>query len=103
MLVLTKYQRGQNVGVDKTYASTKCWRRQHISVDKMLASTKCWRRQSWWRQNVGAEKNGADTEESPYCLARQNPQLLASAGLLALLKISYVSLMVLLSLHAVVK
>jgi hypothetical protein len=64
----------------------------------MLASTK-----SWWRQNVGAEKNGADTEESPYCLARQNPQLLASAGLLALLKISYLSLMVLLSLHAVVK
>jgi hypothetical protein len=36
-------------------------------------------------------------------LARQNLQLLASAGLLALLKISYVSLMVLLSLHAVVK
>jgi hypothetical protein len=75
MLVLTKY--------DKTYASTKCWRQQHISVDKMLPSTK-----SWWRQNVGAEKNVADTEESPYCLARQNPQLLASAGLLALLKIS---------------
>jgi hypothetical protein len=64
----------------------------------MLASTK-----SWWQQNVGAEKNGADTEESLYCLARQNPQLLTSAGLLALLKISYVSLMVLLSLHAVVK
>jgi hypothetical protein len=75
MLVLTKYQRGQNVGVDKILVATKCWRR----------------------------KNGADTEESPYCLARQNPQLLASAGLLALLKISYLSLMVLLSLHAVVK
>ncbi len=98
MLVLTKYQRRQNVGVDKTYASTKCWRRQHISVDKMLASTK-----SWWQQNVGAEKNGADTEESLYCLARKNPQLLASAGLLALLQISYLSLMVLLSFHAVIK
>jgi hypothetical protein len=83
-------------------ASTTYQRRQNVGIGKMLASTKCWCRQSWWRQNVGAEKNAADTEESPYCLARQNPQLLASAGLLALLKISYVSLMVF-SWHAVVK
>ncbi len=92
LLASTKYTRWQNTRVDKMLVLTKYQRGQNVGVDKILVATKCWRR-----------KNGADTEESPYCLARQNPQLLASAGLLALLKISYLSLMVLLSLHAVVK
>ncbi len=58
----------QNTGVYKILALTKCWRRQNTGVDKILASTKSWR-----GQNVGA-----DAEESPYCLARQSPQLLTS-------------------------
>jgi hypothetical protein len=77
----------------------KIWRRRRaIKTDLKifekrgkLLSTK-----SWHRQNVGA-----DAEESPYCLARQSPQLLTSPR--PPLKISYVSLMVLLALHAVVK
>ena len=77
MLVLTKYQRGQNVAVDKTYASTKCWRRQHISVDKMLASTKCWH-----RQNVGVDKILVATKcwrRKKWCRHRRIPLLFGLA------------------------
>jgi hypothetical protein len=87
MLALTKYQRRQNICLDKMLALTTYQHRQNAGVDKILALTKCWRRQ----------KDGADAEESPYCLARQNLQLLASP-----LKISYVFPMVLFSLHALV-
>ncbi len=61
-MALTKYWRWQNTGLDKILASTKSWRRQNLGVNKKLAQTYV----------------GADTEESPYCLARQSPQLLTS-------------------------
>jgi hypothetical protein len=64
----TKYWRQQNTGVDKISALTKSWRQQKAGANKMLAQQKCWS-----SQNVGA-----DAEESPYCLARQSPQLLTS-------------------------
>jgi hypothetical protein len=71
-------------------ASTKYGRQQIPGFDKILASTKSWRRQ----------KDGPDAKESSYCLAWKSP---AADFSQAPLKISYVSLMVLLSLHAVVK
>jgi hypothetical protein len=55
ILLLTKYSRRQNVGVDQIFASAK--RQQNTPVDKMLASTKYPR-----QQNVGA-----CVEASLYC------------------------------------
>jgi hypothetical protein len=101
-----------NIGADKTLPATKYWRRQNIGkisatteikgVDKILALTK-----SWCRQNLGVNKKLAQTK----CWRRRRriPLLLGSAESTAAdfsptsLKISYVSLMVLLSLHAVSK
>jgi hypothetical protein len=67
-------------------ASTKYWRRQNLGVNKKLAQTKCWHR---CRRIIllfgsAAESTAADFSQTS-------------------LKISYVSLMVLLSLPAVVK
>jgi hypothetical protein len=84
-LASTKYSLGQNVGVDKTLASTKCWRRQNTHVDKILVSTKCWRRNRKIPLLFGsAESTAADFSQTS-------------------LKISYVSRMVLIPLHAVAK
>jgi hypothetical protein len=94
-LAPTKYLRRQNIGAEKYWrwqkllASTKFPHRQNHSLDEISASTK-----SRCRQNVGA-----DAEESPYCLAWHSPQLLTQTSL----KISYVSLTVLISLHALPK
>jgi hypothetical protein len=86
----------KNIGGDKIYASTKYWHQQNIGVDKNLAPIKYWRRQKlgvdkrWrrrWRISLllgSAESAAADFSQAP-------------------LKISYFSLMVLLSVHAVVK
>ncbi len=96
----TKHWRRQNIGTNKIHASTKIlastkdWRRQNIGVDKIRVSTK-----SWHRQEAGADKC--------WCRSRRIPLLFGLAETTAVdfsqtsLKISYVSLMVLLSLHAV--
>ncbi len=68
ILALTKYSGRQNL-----LPTTKYWRRQNIGVNKILVSTKYWR----W-QNTCVDKMLADAEGSPYCLARQSPQLLTS-------------------------
>ncbi len=90
-MVLTKYTlqqnywRQQNIGVDKILASTKCGRQQNLGVDKKLVQTKCWRRRRRIPLLFGSsESAAADFSQTS-------------------LEISYVSLMVLLSLHAVVK
>jgi hypothetical protein len=84
-LASTKYWRRQNIGVDKILASTKYWRQQNLGVDKKLAQTKCWHRRRRIPLLFGsAESTAADFFQTS-------------------LKISYVSLMVLLSLPAVVK
>jgi hypothetical protein len=85
LLALTKYRWRQNIGVNKIRASTKSWPRKNLGVNKELAQTKRWLRR------------------------RRIPLLFASAKSIAAdfsqaqLKISYISLMVLLSLHVVVK
>jgi hypothetical protein len=77
--VLTKYWHPQ------IRASTKSRRQQNLGVDKKLAQTKSWRRRKRIPFLFGsAESTAADFSQAP-------------------LKISYVSMMVLLSLHAVVK
>jgi hypothetical protein len=102
ILASTKSWCRQNLGVDKILASTKSWRRQNLGVDKILASTKSWR-----RQNLGIDKKLAQTKCWRRC--RRIPLLFGSAESTAAdfsqtsLKISYISLMVLLSLHAVSK
>jgi hypothetical protein len=64
---------------------TKSWHRQNLGVNKKLAQTKCWRRHRRIPLLFGsAESKAADFSQTS-------------------LKISYVSLMVLLSLHAVTK
>jgi hypothetical protein len=68
-------------GVDKILVSTKYWRRQNTGADKIWVPTKYWR-----RQNVGA-----DAEGSAESTAADFSQ--------TLLKISYVSLMVLIPLR----
>ncbi len=66
-------------GVDKILASTKSSRQKKSPVNKNLASTKSSRRQkSCVDKNLAATNVGADTEESPYCLAQQSPQQLTS-------------------------
>jgi hypothetical protein len=74
---------------------TKYWRRQKISVDKILAHGNYWRRQNigadgnyWRRQNIGIDKILAST---------------AADFSQTSLKISFVSLMALIPLHAVAK
>ncbi len=85
LLAPTKYWCRQNTGVDKILVSTKSWHRQKLGVDKKQAQTKCWRRRRRISLLFGpAESTAADFSQTP-------------------LKISYVSLMVLLSVHAVVK
>jgi hypothetical protein len=69
----------QNIGVNKIRASTKPWPR------KILPSTKSWRR----RRRITLLFGSAESTAADFSQAQ--------------LKISYVSLMVLLSLHAVVK
>jgi hypothetical protein len=83
-------------------AATKHWRRQYthvdkiIGVNKILASTKCWR-----RQNISVHKKMSQTQKNPLTVW---PSESTTADLSQTsLKISYVSLMVLLSLHAVIK
>ena len=66
ILVLTKYRRRQNIGVDKILASTKYLRCQNVGIDKILALTKCWR-----RQNIGIDKILALTK----CCCRQNTRV----------------------------
>jgi hypothetical protein len=79
------YWRRQKIGSDKILASTKYWCQLNLGIDKKLVQTNCWRK------------------------CRSIPLLFGSAETTAVdfsqtsLKISYVSLMVLLSLHAVVK
>jgi hypothetical protein len=58
----------RNIGGGKILASTKYGCRQNPGLEKILASTKSWRRQI----------DGADAEESLYCLPRKSPQLLTS-------------------------
>ncbi len=76
-------------GVDKILASTKYSRGQNVGVDKILSSTKCWRRQNTHVDKIPllfglAESTAADFSQTS-------------------LKISYVSKMVLIPLHAVAK
>jgi len=64
---------------------TKCWRRQNIVVEKISVSTKSWRRRRMIPLLFGlAESTATDFSQTS-------------------LKISYVSLMVLIPLHAVAK
>jgi hypothetical protein len=78
------------IAVDKILASTKYWRQQNIGVDKILALTNYLRRQNVGRRRRisllfgSAESTAADFSQTS-------------------LKISYVSLMVLIPLHAVAK
>jgi hypothetical protein len=107
-LASTKYPRRQNIGTDKIHVSTKLlaltkyWRQQNIGVDKIRALTK-----SSNRQNLGVDKSWR--RQKDWRRSRRIPSLLGSAESTAAdfsqapLKISYISLMVLLSLHAVVK
>jgi hypothetical protein len=97
ILALTKYWRSQNIGGGKIFAPTEI-----IDVDKIPTSTKFPSQQNFrvkqnktksrCQQNVGA-----DAEESPYCLSTASDFSQTS------LKSSCVSLMVLISLHAVAK
>jgi hypothetical protein len=88
-----------NIGIDKNLASTKTWRRQKFGVDKNLASTKTWR-----LQKLGVVKKLAQTER--WRRRRRISLLLGWAESAAAdfsqapLKISYFSLMVLLSVYA---
>jgi hypothetical protein len=85
LLVSTKYWRRQNIGVRQNMGSTKSWHRQNLGVDKKLAQTKRWCRRRRISFLLGsAESTAADFSHAP-------------------LKISYFSLIVLLSLHAVIK
>jgi hypothetical protein len=79
IIAVTKISRRQNIGADKILVSTKIRRQQKSRTDRTLASTKILR-----QQNVGAESTAADFSQT-------------------LLKISYVSLMVLIPLNAVAK
>jgi hypothetical protein len=96
-LAATKYWRRQNIGGDRNY-----WRRQNSRVDKIPALTKSRR-----RQNLGIDKISASTK--CWRRHRRSPLLFCTAESTAAdffqtsLKISYVSLMVLISLHAVTK
>jgi hypothetical protein len=84
-LALTKYRCQQNTGADKIWASTKYGRQQNLGVNKKLAQTKRWHRCRRISLLLGsAESANADFSQAP-------------------LKNSYFSLMVLLSLHAVIK
>jgi hypothetical protein len=93
-LAPTKYKRRQifryylsrqNIGVDKILALAKYRPRQNPGINKILVSTKSWRRRRRIPLLFGsAESTAADFSQTS-------------------LKISYVSLMVLLSLHAVTK
>ncbi len=91
-----KYRCRQNIGADKIYASTKYMRQQNICVNKMWAGTK-----SWHWQNLASTKRWRrrrrislllDSEESVAADFSQAP-----------IKISYFSLMVMLSVNSVVK
>jgi hypothetical protein len=83
--LLQNYWRRQNLGVNKILVSTKYGRGQNLGVDKKLAQTKCCHRSRRIPLLFGsAESTAADFSQTS-------------------LKISYVSLMVLLSLPAVVK
>jgi hypothetical protein len=83
--VPTKYRPRQNIGADNISASTKYWHRQKLGINKKLAQTKRWHRRSRISLLLGlAESAAADFSQAP-------------------LKISYFSLMVLLSVHAVIK
>jgi hypothetical protein len=119
-LAPTKYSHRQNL-----LASTKYWRKQNINIDKVLAATKYWGQQKFGfdkniavgkisvstkyshQQNVGIDKMLASTKS--WCRRRRIPLLFGSAESTAAdfsqtsLKISYVSLMVLIPLHAVAK
>jgi hypothetical protein len=82
--VTIKTRRQQNLGADKNLVSTKYIRQQNIGVDKILPRTKSWCRHRSVSLLLGsAESAAADFSQAPL--------------------ISYFSLMVLLSLHAVVK
>jgi hypothetical protein len=83
--ISTKYWRQQNTGVNRIWALTQSWRRQKLGVDKKLAQTKRWRR----RMRISLLLGSADSAAANFSQA--------------LLKISHFSLMVLLSVHAVVK
>jgi hypothetical protein len=73
------------MGIDKILAPTKSWRLQNLAVVKKLAQTKCWYRRRRIPLLFGlAESTAADFSQTS-------------------LKISFVSLMVLLSFHAVIK
>jgi hypothetical protein len=74
-----------NIGVNKILASTKYGRRQNPGLEKILPSIKSWRR----RRRITLLSGSAESTAADFSQAQ--------------LKISYVSLMVLLSLHAVVK
>ncbi len=81
----TKFSRRQNSRVDKILASSKILRHQKSCVDKNLASTKCWRRCRRIPLLFGsAESTAADFSQTS-------------------LKISFVSRMVLIPLHAVAR
>jgi hypothetical protein len=84
-LASTKYWRQQNVGFNKILTLTKCWRRQNIGVEKISVSTKSWRRRRMIPLLFGS------AESTPTDFSQTS------------LKISYVSLMVLIPMHAVAK
>ncbi len=92
-----KYRSRQNIGVDKILASTKSWRRQNVGVDKIWASTKI----------LASTKKVAQAERWRGCsrisLLLGSTESAAADFSQAPLKISYFSLMVLFSMHAVVK
>jgi hypothetical protein len=104
-LARTKNWHGQNTRVDRIYC-----RQQNISVDKKPALTKsrCWQNvgvTKYWRwQNIGVNKKLAKIK----CWRRRRriPLLFGSTAAdfsQILLKISYISLMMLIPVHAVAK
>jgi hypothetical protein len=83
--VSTKYWRQQNTGVNRIRAPKKSSRRQKLGVDEKLAQTKRCRR----RRRISLLLGSAESAAANFSQAQS--------------KISYFSLMVLLSVHAVVK
>ena len=108
-LAPARYWRRQNIDGNKILAPTKYtrrqnylrlqnyWRRQNIGIENIYASTKSWRQ---WK--AGADRKLAQAQEN--LLTVRLGKSAASDFSQAPLKISYFSLMmVLLSVHAVVK
>ena len=92
----TKYWRRQNSRVDRIY-----WRQQNIGVNKILHSQNIGIEKIRCRNNVVVDKKLAQTQKDP--LTGGSAESTAADFSQTSLKISYLSLMVLIPLHAVTK